>query len=1090
MSENESPARDMDKRTVLAQMPTEALEAGMAVAFGADDDFEQPPGQKSILESLSRKVDRVPRVQLKSAIVEESSPILRTKSPEIPSSAPNSRYQLAGEIARGGMGAILKGRDVDLGRDLAIKVLLDSHKDKPEVIERFIEEAQIGGQLQHPGIVPVYELGQFSDQRPFFTMKLVKGKTLSALLAARQSPAEDRAKYLGIFEQICQTMAYAHSRGVIHRDLKPSNVMVGSFGEVQVMDWGLAKVLSEGGVADERKALSTQQTTSIIETIRSQGSDTKGVVGSQTQQGSVLGTPAYMAPEQALGESDIVDQRVDVFGLGAILSEILTGKPPYTGKDATEVFRMASRGKLGDCFERLDKSEAEDDLIALVRDCLAVEPADRLRDAGVLSERITGHLESVDQRLRQAELKRVEANTRAVEERKRRRVVLALAASIIAALCVGGGGWLWGRTKDFELAQVHLQNQVAEAREKNEREQQTRDHLAAAAALNSNISESSRVDPALLARALESIRSAERLLESDDLDPELSKAVVKLREQLEQRHRDHQLIAALHAVWEKDMELLADRESELRDLALSRDESSEQGAGSTIRPLRQIAVIDVADDYERAFAQWGLRPGQTPEGEAVKRIRELPLNLRAIALTSLERWMHVVRSPKLFGFWETADWSTMKSIKRVSRGGDHLELLADGSILASGAHPEFGYDLVYETDKKTISALRLTAIPDDSLPKRGPGRSGSGKYHLKSFRVSIVPKSNQGITFSPEFIAATATNFNPIWPVSTARLLNGHEHPGKEHTVVLELDEPLYDESGFFVHISHADRDKNDPNRRANLGRFQWLTSGSDSKRDFRRWLSIVVRDADDDEYRRKLRHIIASGDFDALHEIASDYEQLLKQPAIVRVELAELIKRQRLSVNAADVARGVDWQPLAPVSLSSERGTVLEQLDDNSILASGPMPQGDTYKLTFAMDGMPITAIWIQFLSDASHFKGRFSRNDGRGHISIGEISIRKNVGPESRSEVPIRVTKSIDQQRNNLHFPISNAFDGDEFSEWLAKEAREDSVVFKLNLNEISESDDELQIDIQTGRNGGLLGRFRILATTDNVDWVDPTN
>ena len=136
----------------------------------------------------------------------------------------------------------------DFGRERSTKEkvksgrrLLDVHKDKPEVIQRFVEEAQIGGQLQHPGIVPVYELGQFADKRPFFAMKLVKGETLSKLMADRDKAADDRGKLLGIFEQICQTMAYAHSHGVIHRDLKPANIMVGAFGEVQVMDWGLAK---------------------------------------------------------------------------------------------------------------------------------------------------------------------------------------------------------------------------------------------------------------------------------------------------------------------------------------------------------------------------------------------------------------------------------------------------------------------------------------------------------------------------------------------------------------------------------------------------------------------------------------------------------------------------------------------------------------------------------------------------------------------------------------------------------------------------------------------------------------------------------
>src|SRR5262249_5655397 len=147
------------------------------------------------------------------------------------------RYLLIGEIARGGMGAILKGRDIDLGRDLAVKVILEEHRDHPEMVCRFVEEAQIGGQLQHPGIIPVHELGQFPDGRLYIAMKLVKGRTLAALLEERKDPADDRTRFLSIFEQVCQTMAYAHSRGVVHRDLKPSNVMVGSFGEVQVMDW-------------------------------------------------------------------------------------------------------------------------------------------------------------------------------------------------------------------------------------------------------------------------------------------------------------------------------------------------------------------------------------------------------------------------------------------------------------------------------------------------------------------------------------------------------------------------------------------------------------------------------------------------------------------------------------------------------------------------------------------------------------------------------------------------------------------------------------------------------------------------------------
>jgi len=415
----EQPPAELDA-TFLPEISNQdrvkALQAGLAAAFAEDQSAVIGNAGHSVLKRLAQLIP-VTHVALRESFGEGDDPILRPKSPEMPPRDSESRFRLDGEIARGGMGAILKGRDTDLGRDLAIKVLLDQHKDKPEVVQRFIEEAQIGGQLQHPGIAPIYELGQFPDKRPFFAMKLVKGETLSKLLADRPEPTAERGKFIGIFEQICQTMAYAHSRGVIHRDLKPANIMVGAFGEVQVMDWGLAKVLLSGGIADERKAYDRQHGQSIIQTLRNQvGSDipgTFGTQGTQTQMGSVMGTPAYMPPEQALGENDNLDERADVFGLGAILCEILTGKPPYVAEDPTRVFRMAARGKLEDCLLRLDACDADRELIALAKDCLELEPADRPRDAGVLASRLTYYIESVEKRLREAEVERAEQAARA-----------------------------------------------------------------------------------------------------------------------------------------------------------------------------------------------------------------------------------------------------------------------------------------------------------------------------------------------------------------------------------------------------------------------------------------------------------------------------------------------------------------------------------------------------------------------------------------------------------------------------------------------------------------------------------------------------
>ena len=223
--------------------------------------------------------------------------------------------------------------------------------------------------------------------------------------------ATELPRFLSIFESIAQTMAYAHVRGVIHRDLKPSNVMIGRFGEVQVMDWGLAKVLPENRkTADEReKTPEPAVPVSVIHTARS-GSDADA-----STMGSVLGTPGYMAPEQARGEIAAIDERADVFGLGAILCEILTGEPAFVGRSAAETLRKAGRGDLGEAFARLDACGAGVELITLAKNCLAPEPEDRPRAAQQVSERITAYLTSVQERLRQTEIARVQA------ERARRR---------------------------------------------------------------------------------------------------------------------------------------------------------------------------------------------------------------------------------------------------------------------------------------------------------------------------------------------------------------------------------------------------------------------------------------------------------------------------------------------------------------------------------------------------------------------------------------------------------------------------------------------------------------------------------------------
>jgi tetratricopeptide (TPR) repeat protein/tRNA A-37 threonylcarbamoyl transferase component Bud32 len=359
-----------------------------------------------------------------------------------PASPPG--YELLDEIGRGGMGVVYRARDTALDRDVAVKLLSDRFPADSPAAQRFLSEARITGQLQHPGIPAVHQVGNIADGRPFLAMKLIKGRTLEAILKSETRFLQetgflgaDRGRLLAIFEAVCQAVGYAHAHRVIHRDLKPANVMVGAFGEVQVMDWGLAKVLNEEApaTADAQTAEQTQAWTQVSPTPETD---------SHTQAGSLVGTPAFIAPEQALGEINKVNERADVFGLGALLAVILTGKPPYVGETHESVRVQAARGKLEDCFARLDASGAEPELLALCKKCLAFEPADRPADAGAVAAAVAGLRAAADERARRAELERVRvegeqatALAQAAERRKRRRLALG-AAAVLAVAAVGG----------------------------------------------------------------------------------------------------------------------------------------------------------------------------------------------------------------------------------------------------------------------------------------------------------------------------------------------------------------------------------------------------------------------------------------------------------------------------------------------------------------------------------------------------------------------------------------------------------------------------------------------------------------------------